>query len=51
MLYLSLVVLVVINLLVSKEPGVSMPAWDEGYMEYASAGIDLGGWMVYLLEL
>ena len=47
--------LVVINVLVSKEPNVSMPDWDEGYREYAySSGVqnlehaDLGEWMVYL---
>jgi hypothetical protein len=50
-----LLYLVVINVLVSKEPGVSMPAWDEGYREYAYSsgvqnleGMDLGEWMVYL---
>ena len=50
-----LLYLVVINVLVSKEPGVSMPAWDEGYREYAYSsgvqnleGMDLGAWMVYL---
>ena len=47
--------LVVINVLVSKEPGVSMPAWDEGYKSYAHSsgvqnleGVDLGEWTVYL---
>ena len=47
--------LVVINVLVSKEPGVDMPAWDEGYRAYAYSsgvqnleGVDLGEWMVYL---
>ena len=47
--------LVVINVLVSKEPDVSMPDWDAGYREYAySSGVqtlehlDLGEWMVYL---
>ena len=47
--------LVVINVLVSKEPGVEMPAWDEGYREYAyNSGVQpledvqLGEWMVYL---
>ena len=50
-----LLYLVVINVLVSKEPGVSMPAWDEGYRKYAYSsgvqnleGMDLGAWMVYL---
>ena len=47
--------LVVINVLVSKEPNVSMPDWDKGYREYAySSGVqtledvNLGEWMVYL---
>ena len=47
--------LVVINVLVSKEPNVSMPDWDKGYRKYAySSGVqtpehvDLGEWMVYL---
>ena len=47
--------LVVINVLVSKEPDVSMPDWDEGYRAYAySSGVqtlehvNLGEWMVYL---
>jgi hypothetical protein len=47
--------LVVINVLVSKEPDVTMPDWDEGYREYAYSsgvqnleGVDLGEWMVYL---
>ena len=47
-----LLYLVVINVLVSKEPGVSMPAWDKGYRSYAySSGVqnlecvDLGGLM------
>ena len=30
-----LLYLAVINVLVSKEPDVSMPAWDGGYKEYA----------------
>ena len=30
-----LLYLVVINVLVSKNPGVSIPAWDEGYRKYA----------------
>jgi hypothetical protein len=45
----------VINALVSKEPEVDMPAWDEGYRTYAySSGVqnleevNLGEWMVYL---
>ena len=47
--------LVVINVLVAKEPNVSMPDWDEGYRNYAySSGVQnlehegLGEWMVYL---
>ena len=47
--------LVVINVLVSKEPNVSMPEWDKGYRAYAySSGVqnlehvNLGEWMVYL---
>ena len=47
--------LVVINVLVAKEPSVSMPDWDRGYRTYAySSGVqnlehvDLGEWMVYL---
>jgi hypothetical protein len=47
--------LVVINVLVSKEPDASMPAWDGGYREYTYSsgvqnleGIDLGELMVYL---
>ena len=47
--------LVVINVLVSKEPNVSMPDWDDGYRAYAySSGVqnlqdvNLGEWMVYL---
>ena len=47
--------LVVINVLVSKEPNVSMPDWDTGYRAYAySSGVqnlehvNLGEWMVYL---
>ena len=50
-----LLYMVVINALVSKEPGVSRPAWDEGYRRYAYnsgvqnlEGADLGEWMVYL---
>ena len=46
--------LVVINVLVSKEPNVSMPDWDTGYRAYAySSGVQnlehvhLGEWMVY----
>ena len=45
----------VINVLVSKEPNVGMPAWDKGYREYAYIsvvqnleGVDLGEWMLYL---
>ena len=35
-----LLYLVVINVLVSKEPDVSMPAWDKGYRSYAySSGV------------
>ena len=47
--------LVVINVLVSKEPNVGMSDWDKGYRAYAySSGVqnlehvDLGEWMVYL---
>ena len=47
--------MVVINVLVSKEPNVSMPDWDEGYRNYAySSGVQnlehagLGEWMVCL---
>lgn len=47
--------LVVINALVSKEPDVEMPDWDEGYRTYAySSGVqaledvDMGEWMVHL---
>ena len=50
-----LLYLVVINVPVSEEPDVSMPAWDGGYREYAYSsgvhnleGVDLGEWMVYL---
>ena len=45
--------MVVINVLVSKEPNVIMPDWDEGYRNYAySSGVQnlehagLGEWMV-----
>ena len=47
--------LVIINALVSKEPDVSMPDWDDNYRHYDySSGVqslhtDLGEWMVYLL--
>ena len=43
--------LVVINVLVAKEPNVSMPDWDEGYRNYAySSGVQKGwesGWCTY----
>ena len=42
-------------MLVSKEPDVSMPDWDQGYRAYAYSNgvhnlehVDLGEWMVYL---
>ncbi len=50
-----LLYLAVINVLVSKEPEVSMPAWNKGYRNYAYStgvqnleGIDLGEWIFYL---
>ena len=41
--------LVVIIVLVYKEPSVSMPDWDDGYSGVQSLdGVNLGEWMVYL---